>query len=107
MKKSFIKRLKALLKKIIVPLIDFVLKRRAIKRIAKKVLDRFPSLKARFKSLAISSGILKVHGQVLENNNNNDKSNTISPELSDLSPRAQKIYLDLKNAIEERKDKCV
>jgi hypothetical protein len=102
--KYFIRLLKALLKKIIVPFMDFVLKRPSIKHNAKKVLERFPSLKTRLKSLAISSGILKVEGLVLKNTN---ESNALNAEVSELSPHAKKIYSDLKNAIEERKDKCV
>jgi len=98
--KSSIKLLKALLKKIIVPLIDFVIKRPSIKRIAKKIIDRFPSLKERLKSIAISSGILEVQGRILKNSNE-DKA--VSVEVSDLPPQAQKIYSDLKKAIEDKK----
>jgi len=83
--KSSIKLLKALLKKIIVPLIDFVIKRPSIKRIAKKIIDRFPSLKERLKSLAISS----ISSGIVE--------------VSELSPQVQKIYSDLKKAIEDKK----
>lgn len=98
--KSFIKLLKGLLKKIIVPFIDFVLKRPSLKYKAKTYMDRFPRLKARFKSLAISSGILHEGRDNIRQIENPFRN----VELNNLSPTAQKIYLELINNINFTKD---
>ena len=85
-------KMKNFIKKVIVKLKNFINRHPKIKMSVLKVLNNFPSLKTRLKRIGSSSTI------------DNSKFKIQNLELNHLSPQAKKIYFDLKNAIEQRKN---
>ena len=94
------------IKKLLIKAKDYVLKKPKLKAKIKLVLKPFPSLLIRLKRIGPSSiDNTEVKSKELQSAYQ-DKDELSKEEISDLSPQVQKIYLDLKNAVEEGKNKC-
>ncbi len=94
-------------RKLLIKAKDYVLKKPKLKAKIKLALKPFPSLLIRLKRIGYSNiDNTEVKSKELQSVYQ-DKDELSKEEVSDLSPRVQKIYLDLKNAVEEGKNKCV
>ena len=94
-------------RKLLIKAKDYVLKKPKLKAKIKLALKPFPSLLIRLKRIGYSNiDNTEVKSKELQSVYQS-KDELSKEEVSDLSPRVQKIYLDLKNAVEEGKNKCV
>ena len=75
----------------------FVLKRHDLSSRLLKIIDQHPTIKAHLLALAQSSGLISRCS--FQNILHDQRSETVQPELSYLTPHAQSIYHDLKTAI--------
>ncbi|MHB1646866.1 MAG: class I SAM-dependent methyltransferase [bacterium] len=90
-------RPRRIIKKVLLNLKSKINARPKLKKLLLMLLSPFPKFKERLKKMGCQDAVITNHNE----------SKEISIETPELSPHAQKIYSDLKNAIEERKDKCV
>ena len=94
-------------RKLLIKAKDYIFKKPKLKAKIKLALKPFPSLLIRLKRIGYSNiDNTEVKSKELQSVYQ-DKDELSKEEISDLSPRVQKIYLDLKNAVEEGKNKCV